>query len=165
MKGHELMLQLRAALRTLFLVACTLSAVIWLTGCSDRPRRVPVSGQVLVDGQPVTAGFVRVIPIDARPACGSIGPDGRFTLTTFEDSDGCVPGTHKVTVSAFQQTGSGVRWLAPRRYCEPGSSDLIAKIEDPTDSLKIELTWAGADDPKEEVVSDEVGDIDPAKLE
>jgi hypothetical protein len=142
-----------------------LSATFWLTGCSDRPRRVPVSGQVLVDGQPVTAGFVRIIPTDARPAWGTIGADGRFTLTTFEDNDGCVPGTHKVTVSAFQQTGSSLRWLAPKRYCEPGTSDLSAKIEGPTDSLKIELSWAGADERTEEVVSDEVGDVDPAELE
>jgi len=139
-----------------------------LAGCDGRPSLVPVSGQVLLDDQPVTAGFIRVIPSDARAASGSIGSDGRFQLTTFEENDGCVPGTHKVTVSAFDQSGSGTRWVAPRRYCDPATSDITATIDGPTNSLVIRLSSQGGDTGGEDpatVPGDYTGDVDPANIE
>jgi hypothetical protein len=119
---------------------------------------------VLVDGKPLTAGFIRVIPSNARAAWGEIGADGRFTLSTFGTKDGCVPGTHRVTVSAFDQKGGGLRWLAPQKYCDPKTSDLSAEITGPTDSLTVQLTWQGVEEP-DELQLDSVGDIDPARLE
>jgi len=126
-----------------FFSACL--AVAATVGCGDgRPRRVPVSGQVLIDGQPLTYGYVRVIPIDARPATAQIGPDGRFMLKTFEDGDGAVLGTHPVTVSANEYLSeTSQRWHAPKKYADPGTSGLTATIDGPTDSLVINLTWDG----------------------
>lgn len=139
-------------------------AAISQSGCDGRPKRVRVSGQVLIDGEPVTAGFVRVIPADARPAYGEIGPDGRFSLSTFDPNDGCVIGTHRVTVSAFDQSGG--RWLAPKRYRDLPTSDLTATIDGPMDTLEIKLTWAGADVADEpERPQDMAGDADPSELE
>lgn len=118
---------------------------MFLAGCSDgRPRRVPVSGQVLIDGQPLSAGFVRVIPSNARPATGTIDQQGRFRLTTFEKGDGCVAGTHRMEVVAFEiLSPTEIRWLAPPKYRQMNTSGLSVTIDGPTDSLTVELTWAG----------------------
>jgi hypothetical protein len=124
------------------LSACVLTTSI---GCGDgRPRRVRVSGQVLIDGEPLGVGNIRVVPSDARAATGTIGSDGRFTLTTFEKDDGCVPGMHPVVITAFETISAGaIRWMAPPQYRDLDTSELTATIDKETDSLLIELTWNG----------------------
>jgi hypothetical protein len=137
-------------------------------GCGDgRPRRVPVSGQILIDGEPLPVGNIRVVPDDARAATGTIGPDGRFSLTTFDQDDGCVPGTHAVVITAYEPiSGSAIRWLAPPAYRQLDTSGLTATIDEPTDSLVIELSWNGGRpfiermDSSGDAVPD--GDDDPA---
>lgn len=105
---------------------------------------VPVSGQVLVDGQPLTTGYIQVIPESERPAGGEIGPDGRFTLTTYEPNDGCAKGTHKVIVTATKQINAmATEILVHPDYGDPSKSTLTTTIDGPTKDLKIELTWDG----------------------
>lgn len=123
------------------LVSCVLTS-----GCSDdgRPKVVPISGQVLIDGKPLTHGFIRIVPADARPASGEIGTDGRFTLKTFEDDDGAVTGVHLVAIMAVEYLSeSDIRWHAPEEYSQHETSGLTVDIEGPTDSLIIELSWDG----------------------
>ena len=121
-----------------------LTLALLAAGCGDgRPSRVPVSGQVLIDGQPLAAGVIRVLPTGARPAMAYLDKDGRFQLTTFNDGDGCVEGTHEVVVLGNRRQGERVEWLAPKKYWSPATSGLTAKIDGPTDSLVIELTWNG----------------------
>ena len=126
----------------LLVIGCLFPAV---SGCSDgRPRRVKVAGRVLIDGQPLPLGSIRVLPADARAATGRIESDGSFVLTTFEKEDGCVPGTHGVEVTAFEPiSGSAIRWLAPPKYRQVSESGLTVTITEPTDALVIELTWDG----------------------
>jgi len=133
-------------MRSSTMVAATLVAAIGcLTGCNKGPKVVPVSGIVLIDGQPLTKGSVQVMPSGSRAASGTIGPDGRFTLTTNDDGDGCMMGTHPVRVVGNENVGpTDIRWLAPKKYALPGDSDLTVTIDGPTSDLKIELTWAGA---------------------
>jgi len=127
-------------------VVLVLAAAV-LTGCGDyRPERVPVSGQVLIDGKPVEHGFVRLIASDARPAVGELGPDGRFELTCFTDKDGSVKGTHQVTVTAVEVLSpTSQRWHAPKDYADPETSNLSVTVDGATDALKIELTWKGGE--------------------
>lgn len=114
------------------------------TGCDGRPQRVPVAGQVLIDGQPLTTGFVRVIPEGARPAVGPIGKDGRFQLTTFEGEDGCVLGQHPVEIVAQQAQGyTTIKWLTPRKYQDATTSGLTVDVQEPITDWKIELSWNG----------------------
>lgn len=122
--------------------------LVAIGGCSDgRPVRVPVSGQVVIDGQPVTHGAIRFVPDGARPASGKLGPEGRFTLGTFEDADGAVPGRHRVGVIALEIDGSVQKWHAPKKYSRAETSGLVVEVSEPTDSLVIELTWDGGQGP------------------
>jgi hypothetical protein len=127
------------------LAATVCLAAMLPAGCGDgRPRRVPVSGRVLIDGQPVTQGTIAIIPEKARASGSDIGPDGRFTMTCFGDEDGVVPGTHTVTVTSIQDIDQKTRkQLVPPKYSEPETSDLKVTIDGPNDALTINLTWAG----------------------
>jgi hypothetical protein len=144
-------------------LAILLVATLASVGCSDgRPKRVPVSGTVLIDGKPLTTGFIRVCPDHARPAVGQLDAQGRFTLTTFDSNDGCVVGTHRVEVVAYEKTASGVRLLAPEKYKDMATSGLTVNVNGPTDSLLLNLTWEGQQ--STEVRAETQGDADPTKL-
>jgi len=60
-----------------------------------------VSGTVTRDGQPVTGGSVMFSPVAAggKAGAGSIGPDGKYEISTHGDLDGAVIGKHSVSVS------------------------------------------------------------------
>ena len=126
-------------------VAIAGACLLTLSGCFDGlPQRVPVSGTVLIDGKPLTKGSIMVIPMGERPAGASIGPDGRFTLTTYEPNDGVITGTHYVTVFSTEHLNDReTRWLAPKKYGDPQTSGLSVTIDGPTDDLIINLTWDG----------------------
>ena len=125
---------------------CLVSAMLWsCLGCSDgRPDRVTVSGQVLIDGAPLSQGNIKFVPEGARPSAGTIEEDGRFTLTCYDGNDGVIPGRHRVQISANEILDeSKVKWWAPKKYCDFRKSGLTFTITEPTDDLKIELTWDG----------------------
>ena len=119
-----------------------LSYFVLLLGCGDgRPSRVPVSGMVTIDGEPLTAGYLRFVPPDDRPSSGTIGSDGRFTLGCFADDDGAVLAKHKVAVISNQTIDEvTMRWLAPQRYANYETSGIEIEITGPTDDLLIELS-------------------------
>lgn len=58
-----------------------------------------VEGKVTLDGKPLSGGTVTFFPEGGRSASGQIQADGTFTLSTFADRDGAIPGHHKVTVT------------------------------------------------------------------
>ena len=126
-----------------------LAALVGLTGCGEGgPKIVPVSGIVLIDGQPLTYGHIQVIPTGWRPASGRIGGDGRFTLTTTVSGDGCAVGTHPVAILAGESlTPETMKWHAPKRYADIATSGLTVTITGPTDDLKIELKSDGGKPP------------------
>ena len=135
-------------LRPLPLLA-VLFAILAAAGCGDgRPARVPVSGQVLIDGQPLTHGYVRFTPANSRASTGQLDSQGRFTLTCFESGDGAVIGTHKVSVMAQEPIGQeSIKWHAPKKYADPETSNLTQQITAPTDSIVINLTWGSQTGP------------------
>jgi len=116
-----------------------------LSGCGDgRPKRVTVSGQVLIDGEPLPGGSIKLVPQGARPSMGEIDAEGRFTLTCFDGQDGAVPGKHRVEVVANEALSfTEIRWFAPKKYANFAESGLEIEIHEPTDSLVINLTWDG----------------------
>ena len=119
--------------------------LIGVTGCgSGRPKIVKVSGQVFIDGQPLAAGvpgFIQVVPEGTRAATGNIDPQtGRFTLTSFEADDDCVPGTHKVAIILRAMVGTESVSLIDEKYANPNTSGLTVTIDKPTDSLRIDIS-------------------------
>lgn len=116
-----------------------------LAGCNrSQFDRVPVSGRVLIDGQPLKFGYVSFYPAGARASGGRLDEQGRFVLTSLKKGDGIVLGTHPVSVSAGESiSDTQMKWHAPKKYNTPETSGLEFTIEEPTDSLEINLTWEG----------------------
>jgi hypothetical protein len=102
------------------------------TGCNRSPfDRVPVSGVVTLDGQPLAGGIVNFQPIvvgngvNGGPgSTARTGPDGRYTLATIRGEPGAVVGKHRVKIYSFnaetaKRTGNGgapERERVPPRY-------------------------------------------------
>ena len=124
-----------------------------LTGCgSDRPETAPVSGKVTLGGQPLTKGKIVFFPEKGRSSMASIGADGSYELTTFEEGDGALPGKHKVTITAMESQGgpmpqsmeeeiemglsgkggmagpSEVKWIVPEKYSRRDTTPLEAEV-------------------------------------
>ena len=123
-----------------FLILLLVLAV--LVGCDDRPTRVRVSGVVTIDGQPLDRGNIKFVPKNGRPSAGTIGPDGRFTLTCYDGNDGALLGTHRVQVAANRIiSDSKIEWFAPPKYADFRTSEISVEVTAPVDDVKIELNW------------------------
>jgi hypothetical protein len=121
-----------------------LPILVLAVGCDSRPKCVPVSGKVLIDGETLKYGAVVFVPEGGRQSSGIIGADGRFQLTCFQPGDGALIGTHRVQVLASESiNNSTMKWLAPKKYADAQTSGLIQTIDGPTDSVVLELTWKG----------------------
>jgi hypothetical protein len=120
-------------------------AVVALAGCGDgRPERVPVSGVVLIDGEPLTRGYVKFVPANGRPSLGKIAADGKFALTCFDGGDGAIPGTHRVQVSANRIISANkIEWFAPSKYADFRTSGIEVVVAEPVDDVTIELDSGG----------------------
>ena len=139
----------------LFFVVC----LPVLCGCGPkRPAAAPVGGRVTYQGQPVASGRIMFQPEHGRAAIGAIGPDGRYTLTTFDSGDGAVLGRHRVTIKSTRLIGgpvekpksildegrvSGgvprVEWLVPEKFSRPESSSLTAEVKDGKNTIDFNL--------------------------
>lgn len=74
-------------------------------GCDDRTSgRTSLSGEVTVQGRPVSEGTVVLCPVGQTdgPASGGKIENGKLTVSA---EDGPVPGTHKATVTVLEATG------------------------------------------------------------
>ena len=113
-----------------------------ISGCGDGlPKRVPVSGRVLIDGKPLEYGVIQVYPKGQRLAYGTLGPGGKFSLTTFTENDGTMMGKHPVTVNASKGVSSSkMQWFAPKKYANLATSGLEIDISGPRDDIEINLT-------------------------
>jgi hypothetical protein len=90
-----------------FLGAALLAAIAGGCGRSDGWQRMPVTGRVTLDGQPLETGRLTLFPIDGTkgPAAGTEIKGGVFTLST---ADGPVAGKHRVEIRSVQKTGRQV---------------------------------------------------------
>jgi hypothetical protein len=103
-------------------------ASVPLVGCDSGPRIVPASGQVLMNGKPLTGfpGFVRVVPKGFRAATGRIDPaDGRFS--------------HPASVIVNQTVGNRLFWIVPETYGNDATSGLKLEISGSTSGLELNL--------------------------
>ena len=130
-------------MRTRSLCVVALSAILTMLagGCGEKsefPATEPVSGKVTYKGQPVTKGTITFQSDAGQTATGMIGPDGTYTLSTFGEKDGAIPGHHKVMVIANDadptlMPGSSPGYktpkdLVPKKYSELNTSGLEADV-------------------------------------
>jgi hypothetical protein len=121
-----------------------LFAFICMAGCDGRPTRVPVSGTVLIDGEPLKYGAVIFVPEGGRASTGGLDQEGHFTLTCFSDNDGALIGKHAIQVIANEQiSNTKTRVHAPKKYNDTETSGLAEEVTGPTNSIEIHLTWKG----------------------
>lgn len=113
-------------------------------GCSKGIDRVKVAGQVLIDGEPLTVGFIRVYPEGARDSSSKLDSEGRFDLRTYKPGDGIPLGTHVVTVNGSEWlNATRKKWHSPPKYARVATSSLSIDVTGPTEDVVIELTWGG----------------------
>jgi hypothetical protein len=121
-----------------------LVVLITLVGCDGRPKRVPVSGNVLIDGQPLKFGAVVFVPEAGRSSSGPLDANGHFTLTCFTPNDGALLGKHRIQVLGTEHVNAQTaRVNAPKKYAAVETSELSEEIKGATDSIVINLTWKG----------------------
>lgn len=127
-------------------------------GCGRSPRLVPVSGTITVDGKPLETGSLFVAPEGGRAAAARIGPKGRFTLSTWREGDGVVPGIHRVEIKASERLDNArIRWLVPRAVRDLATTPLRLDASVATDSATISIDTQGQPADIEAVPSSEPG--------
>ena len=74
-----------------------------LIGCTagDQASVVPVTGKVLLSGEPLRFGTVTFQPSHGQPGHGEIGSNGEFVLSTYREGDGAAVGRHKVKITCY----------------------------------------------------------------
>lgn len=117
-------------------------AILWLGGCGgiDRPKTIPISGRVTIDGQaPGESGklfFTCTQPAEGyvkRPASGSFGTDGNYRVMSWAPDDGLVPGHYTLNVSPSDPAATKI----PAKYQNSGTSGL--EVDVPIDKDKIDF--------------------------
>jgi hypothetical protein len=133
-----------------------------LSGDSDRPTVVNVSGTVTLNNQPIEGATVLFSPTDGGlGATGLTDADGKFQLRTFEQNDGAVPGRYDVAVFKYDMSTAnpeleddlaselrpdngepvGPTPLLPDRYADASTSDLSREVSpDGVNDFTFELT-------------------------
>jgi len=94
-----------------------LLVVVAFAGCgsSSNPATYPVTGTVTFEGKPLAGANVGFSATDenTRGAIGVTDSEGKYSLTTFEQGDGAMAGTFKVTVSKFDGPETAVQLADP----------------------------------------------------
>jgi hypothetical protein len=115
--------------------------VVGLSGCwgNDRPKTIPISGHVAIDGKPPgEAGKIFFTPTEAapgyskRPASGSFNAAGNYRVMSWAPDDGLVPGHYTVSIGVVDPDKTAI----PRRYQDSATSGL--EVDVPMDQGKIE---------------------------
>ncbi|MCC7476013.1 MAG: hypothetical protein IT425_11510 [Pirellulales bacterium] len=139
---------------------CVALVGLAVSGCGPgRADRVAVSGQVLIDGQPLTFGSIRFLPKGpGRVAFATLDKQGHFDF----GNEGVQLGMNRVEVIVAEQVNEAdYKWHAPQKYMSAETSGLTQEITGPVNDLVIRLEW-GTEKPHT-VRGSAVGD-DPKNL-
>jgi len=113
-----------------------------------------VHGTVTLDGKPLGFGVVMLHPTNGQVAQATVGPDGRFYVSTFTPGDGAPLGRYAVSVLCFEghdpkrqsSQADGTegfllgKSLIPLRYTRASSSGLTVDVgSEGVDNLVLEL--------------------------
>jgi hypothetical protein len=129
-----------------FSAATGLVLSVCFVGCAgsgDNPPTSEVTGVVTYQGTPLSSVTVTFMPQNGRPAMGITDEQGQYVLSTFEENDGALPGTHSVTITNYSQEFDPMPGTPeyeeaqknpkpprfPARYSDPTQSDLTAEVK------------------------------------
>ncbi len=131
----------------LVIVSCFL-----VVGCGDGgPELYEISGTVTIDGEPLSKGAVRFVPLVGEQSVSAIAEDGSFTLKCRDKYLGAYPGEHRITVYAAEALGeTKIRWFAPKEYAYPATTPLKEVIEGPNENMELKLEWGKKKGPYDE---------------
>jgi hypothetical protein len=88
-------------------------AMLLLAGCGS--DRIPISGDVTFDGEPVLTGTIAFEPVDGKGAAtGGKITDGKYSLVGDAAPQ---PGTKKVRIAATRKTGRRIQ----AQFAPPGT--------------------------------------------
>ena len=126
------------------LLAITIAA---MAGCGKSELGlVPVTGVVLLDGNPLSTGTLTTSKEEGLAARGTIRSDGTFTLETRGVGEGAEIGKHLVAVLAYESADPGnpearKKLLVPAKYTNAFSSGLEVEVgPEGARDVKLELT-------------------------
>jgi hypothetical protein len=114
-------------------VGALAAVTVGLVGCGDsgRPKTIPISGRVTIDGKPPgESGSLFFTPTEAadgyskRPASGTFLADGSYRVMSWKPDDGLVPGHYKVNFLPGDPTKSAI----PGRYQKSETSGLAVDV-------------------------------------
>lgn len=131
--------------------ACLPTLLILASGCggSGRPNLVEATGTVKLDGKPIEQAMVSFMPDPEtatdykRPSIAVTDANGKFTLGTYDKTDGAPKGKFIVVIQKREPVGKlpdnydeeqpekfNVRYrlVVPRKYSNPKTSGLRAEI-------------------------------------
>jgi major membrane immunogen (membrane-anchored lipoprotein) len=137
-------------------IAASIAASMAVMGCNEDDsglaRRYRVTGKVTYKGEPVSKGTIAFEPTNpgGRVASGYI-ENGSYTLRTFTDGDGALPGDYKVSIASsdldtsvvakktggllhqgdkeHQKALKEAKSPIPVKYAQAATSKLTAKVE------------------------------------
>lgn len=127
--------------------------VVASSGCSG-PNAASVSGNVTLDGQPLTTGSVSFHPDGGgggAPAYGQIDSSGNYSLSTGTDA-GLAPGKYVAVVVAtkeppqlYDKTGAEIPPIpiTPAKYGSTTTSDLRVDVKAGKNEVPLALQSAG----------------------
>ena len=123
-----------------------MASLLAALGCSSKgghlPKTVPAAGVVTLDGKPVDGAQVVFVPAaeGATGAFGTTNASGHFSLRSYEEKDGAIPGDYKVQVSKTVEVklkgnldgGDAVRfdYAVPAKYTGAKTSGLTVTVPD-----------------------------------
>jgi len=120
-----------------------------LSGCSDGPQTIPVTGNIRFAGGPPPAnGTITFMPVEAkagmprRPGTGKFDPeDSTYEVTTFKPGDGLIPGRYAVNISCYTSPPSSAKpesFVVNNAVPEDWQPEEVA-VEEDSDDLELDF--------------------------
>src|SRR5262245_23665884 len=110
----------------LMIVLAIPALVVLAAGCSGGPKLAKVTGTVTLDGKPIPKATLTFEAVGQRPASVRVENGQVVEATTFKPGDGVPVGSHKVSVSAFEDASSAVV-DDPGKGKAPGANYMMGK--------------------------------------
>lgn len=138
-------------------VGIAVFGILFCAGCDSGPKgpprveTVPVTGVVLIDGQPQERVAVRAVPVQGETPTATTpsaftNAEGGFSLSTYESGDGVPVGEYKLTFQWGQINLLSGRYGGDKfegKYDNPDKSEYqitVTEGSEPIDLGTIELT-------------------------